>query len=306
MVTKPYISTVIVGRNDNYGVDFLGRISTFVRSLDYQCAAYPDLMEIVIVEWNPPEDRPRLAELLPSPKNLPVRVITVDPSVHAKFGTSVPLLEWPAKNTGARRASGEFLLITNPDILFSEPMIDFFANRSLDPDCFYRTDRYDFHSDGIQNIDCKQYVDFACEHTFQAHCLGKTISVTGTRTWWDFPRSSPQSDSLHRARLDNIQFSLHTNASGDFMLLHRDALDKMGGLYNSIDYRWHNDSYSMIRMHFAGLQQQLLTVPLCIFHQHHERKGADVPWDPMLGLAAQVPGAADWGLADQTLTEIKL
>jgi len=233
--------------------------------------------------------------MLPAVTNITVRIITVDSAVHDELGASIPLLEMLGKNTGARRASGEFLLITNPDIVFSKPMIDFFATRSLDPNCFYRADRYDFHSEGINHIQCQDYVDFACSHTFQAHCLAGSISVTGAGTLWDLPRSSP------------VPGGLHTNASGDFMLLHRDALDRMGGLYTSIDYRWHNDSYSVIRMHFAGLRQQCLTVPLCTFHQHHERNGADVAWDPVVALQrGQAPGPRDWGLADRTLTEIEL
>jgi hypothetical protein len=51
---RPYISIVVVGRNDDYGGDFLKRISTFARSLGRQVSKHPGLIELVVVEWNPP------------------------------------------------------------------------------------------------------------------------------------------------------------------------------------------------------------------------------------------------------------
>ena len=46
MKIKPYVSVVIVGRNDGYGEDFLTRINTFVRSLDHQVREHADLFEL--------------------------------------------------------------------------------------------------------------------------------------------------------------------------------------------------------------------------------------------------------------------
>jgi len=37
---KPYISFVAVGRNDNYGHNFLGRFQNFVSNLEYLCEKY--------------------------------------------------------------------------------------------------------------------------------------------------------------------------------------------------------------------------------------------------------------------------
>ena len=43
-MADPYISVVIVARNDNYGENFLLRLNTFVRSLDYQVKNYPGIL----------------------------------------------------------------------------------------------------------------------------------------------------------------------------------------------------------------------------------------------------------------------
>ena len=168
-MNDPYISVVIVGRNDNYGVNFLSRINTFVRSLDHQVRNYPNLVELVVVEWNPLDDRPGLKDALVPVNNLDLRIITVPPDVHNSIGHPNPVLEFQGKNVGIRRARGKFVLVTNPDIVFTQELIDEFGKRQLDSNCFYRTDRYDFVSDGIESIEPENYIKFACEHAFDAH-----------------------------------------------------------------------------------------------------------------------------------------
>jgi hypothetical protein len=48
-----------------------------------------------------------------------------------------------AKNVGIRRARGEFVLATNPDLLFSNALFAFLASAALRADCMYRIDRHD-------------------------------------------------------------------------------------------------------------------------------------------------------------------
>ena len=118
-MTTPYLSVVIVGRNDDYGVNFLDRINTFIRSLDYQVRNYPNLIELVVVEWNPLADRAPLKDVLVKTNNLDIKIITVPAEVHDKIGHPSPVLEYYGKNVGIRRAKGQFVLTTNPDILFT-------------------------------------------------------------------------------------------------------------------------------------------------------------------------------------------
>ena len=82
-MTTPYLSVVIVGRNDDYGVNFLERLNTFVRSLDHQVRNYSDLIELVVVEWNPLDDRAPLKDVIVNTNNLNLRIITVPPEIHA-------------------------------------------------------------------------------------------------------------------------------------------------------------------------------------------------------------------------------
>ncbi len=59
-----------------------------------------------------------------------------------------------AKNAGIRRARGRFVLATNIDIIFSDELVGFLAERKLEPRRMYRIDRHDVMSDvPIDGID---------------------------------------------------------------------------------------------------------------------------------------------------------
>jgi len=301
-MTTPYISIVIVGRNDNYGVNFMERLNTFIRSLDHQTKQYPDLIELVIVEWNPLADYEPLKNVIYQPANYPVRIITVPPKVHDSIGNSAPVLEFWGKNVGIRRAQGEFVLVSNPDILFTNELIDHLATRQLVKDAVYRTDRYDYHGEGLENLNEDQYIPFALSHTFKAHIFPETVPVTDTESFDQLPRSL---NPTH----------IFTNASGDFILSAKENFIKSYGLAWENDVtRGHVDSFSMFRLLRVGqLQRQLVFVaPLCIFHMDHPRKVNNIPWQPNIAEATtQWPAwfadpswfQDNWGMSDKQLVE---
>jgi hypothetical protein len=88
--------------------------------------------------------------------------VVVPRSVHTVFGLEklsdaekggISFHEYPAKNVGIRRAIEDghrWVLVTNPDVLFSESLVEWLSGEaSLAPaeDVFYRLDRYDFLSE---------------------------------------------------------------------------------------------------------------------------------------------------------------
>jgi hypothetical protein len=143
---------VATARNDDHGGRLLHRMQLFVDSLISQCNRYGVDAELLLVEWNPPEDRPRLAEALRWPANTGrcgVRIIEVPHSVHVRLrhADRLPLFQMIAKNVGIRRARGAYVLATNIDLLFSNELMAFIARRELEPGFLYRVDRYDVESD---------------------------------------------------------------------------------------------------------------------------------------------------------------
>jgi hypothetical protein len=151
-VSEPYLSVVVAARNDNHGGDMLARMQAFLDCWIAQAQRYGIPSEIVVVEWNPPADRPRLREVLSWPVDLSpcdIRFVDVPREVHERFPhpAAIPLHQMIAKNAGIRRARGKFVLVTNIDIIFSPAMMRWMAERRLEPGTMYRMDRLDIAND---------------------------------------------------------------------------------------------------------------------------------------------------------------
>lgn len=298
MTQQPYVSVVIVGRNDNYGADFVTRINTFVRSLDHQVRAKAMLWELVVIDWNPVPAEESLTKVIAPTHHLTVRVVTVPKELHDRTGSTAPLLEFHAKNVGIRRARGDFVLVANPDILFTQALIDKISEQRLRTDTVYRTDRYDFVAQGISDVASDDLLDFALDNAFVVHAMYGEASVSvpidpDQRNWTELPGSRIQPGIWH------------TNGCGDFMLAARETFFTVRGLYETLAHRWHVDSISLMRFAAAKLHQHVFTAPLCVFHQHHDRRDQDVAFQDLdVAALARRSGDTAWGLRDQDLPEI--
>ena len=136
MSSRPYISFVVISRNDNHGGDLTKRMQIFVTALITQCERHEIDSELIIVEWNPPSDKKSLEEELEWPqkrKFCKVRIIEVPAELHKtlKSAESLPLFQMIGKNVGIRRARGEFLLATNIDIIFPNEFFAFLKQNKL-------------------------------------------------------------------------------------------------------------------------------------------------------------------------------
>jgi hypothetical protein len=120
----------------------------FVDAFINQCRRHQVPAELILVEWNPPEGQPKLAEALAWPAithPCEVRIIEVGPELHRRYrhAAALPLYQMIAKNAGIRRARGEFILATNIDVILSDELMHFIASRRLQKGRLYRVDRTD-------------------------------------------------------------------------------------------------------------------------------------------------------------------
>lgn len=296
---NPYLSFIVAARNDNYGGNFLHRMQVFINVLLSLWDKHGLDAELIIVEWNPPEDRPRLKDALTWPKCLKpgtVRIIEVPSEIHHRLPHSdrMPMFEYIAKNVGIRRARGEFVLTTNPDLLYSEALIKFLATRRLSKHCFYRIDRYDVALEVPLDMPTKKQLRFCAKHAFrvatvngtvpiQKFCLHNILSklrrileyakdpVQFSAKCLDFCRKVWKSRT-HQAQASNFpsKLRLHTNASGDFFLMARQHWHKIRGYP---EFKTHSfiDGYACFLASSLGLEQIVLKDPLRIYHQEHDR-----------------------------------
>ena len=59
---NPYLSIVICSRNDNHGGNMLRRMQVSISGLLEQLEKHRIESELILVDWNPPADKPLLKE----------------------------------------------------------------------------------------------------------------------------------------------------------------------------------------------------------------------------------------------------
>jgi hypothetical protein len=179
--TRPYLSVIVTSRNDDHGGNLLKRMQYFVDGWLYQAKKFDLPCELIIVEWNPPPERPPLAEALrwADPGPCTVRIMEVPRRIHHRFKTAdrLPLFQFIAKNAAIRRARGDYLLCTNIDILFSDEMMAFLAARRLRPDRIYRNDRYDVPFDIPAGLTIPQILEFCARNVLRVNRRSVTIHL---------------------------------------------------------------------------------------------------------------------------------
>jgi hypothetical protein len=180
---EPYISLVVTARNDDHGGNLLGRMQAFVSGWIAQACRYNIASEIIIVEWNPPQDRVRLAEALHWPAEMgpcQVRFVEVPPEVHRRFAhaEALPLYQMIAKNAGIRRARAPFVLVTNIDILFSSELARFLGERRLEAGRMYRMDRHDVMSQVPVDAPLEEQLDYCRSHLIRINVREGTYNVS--------------------------------------------------------------------------------------------------------------------------------
>ncbi len=189
LIPEPLLSVVATSRNDNHGENLLRRTQIFVSGFIDQCKQHGLAGELILVDWNPPTDRPKLAEVLSWPAETSpcqVRLIQVPPELHSRLRHSaeLPLFQMIAKNVGIRRARGRFVVATNIDILFSDELIRFIAAGKLEPGRMYRIDRHDVMPDVPLDASMEDRLEYCRTHLVRINTVDGSFDVApdGRRT----------------------------------------------------------------------------------------------------------------------------
>lgn len=285
---KTHLSFVCVSRNDNHGGNALERLVYSCKNFVRQSEKFKIPCEYLVVEWNPPQNKPRLIEALKSKIRssnwTKIKVITVPRSTHNKFDYSenLPLFQMIGKNVGIRRASGEFILSSNIDILLSDRLFIESQPSHLEKGVIYRSNRLDLANEIVkEEFSEKSAFRFAT----RLNVMPNTIQLgSGSEILSSYRGSVPTVRSQKRKIFKNkIQmglgrvfsknlkdkFPLHTNACGDFHLLDRQSWDRLGG-YSEINlYSFHIDSLFMYSALSLGIYSIVFPPPLYHFHIDH-------------------------------------
>ena len=264
------LTIVTTSRNDDHGHNLTGRTQRHIDNLAEQADTFSIPIEYILVEWNPPDDHPPITDAVDMHPETPFwhpRVITVPPDLHYTFQNSgkIPLYQMIAKNVGIRRATGEFILCTNIDIIIPDDLFAFITSPLLSPSAIYRTDRIDVGPD----------VPAAGKDAIQEYCRSHILR-RNTPTSIDDYSLTPFWRYLHRARnafKHRVGWYIYqipkcyTLASGDFQLLHRDEWMNLRGYPEMPVFSIHIDSLFQIQAHYSGMREVILPYPT--YHIEH-------------------------------------
>ncbi len=303
-MSKYYISFIVATRNDDHGGNMSYKNQYFVDRWSYLTKKFNLSSELIIVEWNPPDNRPKLVDQIKLPKlnnDQKIKFITIPNSVHKKFKNSDKLnfFQMIAKNVGIRKAEGEFILCTNIDIIFSDEIFEFFSKKKLKSNIIYRTDRYDVDFDEFENVKInsnqldnnltfihksnfsidiknkkKYYVKFGWGSIYQA--IKRYLSKDNYNTN-SIPLSTNKLKKETKTILQhffrsiknfNSNRKIHTNACGDFTLCSKNIWLECGGYYEFEGYSFHIDSLFLWSGYFKKFNFETLSYK--IFHINHK------------------------------------
>jgi hypothetical protein len=175
---------VVTARNDNHGENMLGRMQASLDSWIEQAQRYDIPSEIVVVEWNPPGDRPPLKDALRWPQSTSpcaVRFVEVPREEHDEIphAKAIHLHQMIGKNVGIRRARGQFVLATNIDIIYSAQLMQFFAQRRLERGVMYRIDRHDVDKNIPPDATLDQLLAYCRSHIIQVSAREGSWKTSG-------------------------------------------------------------------------------------------------------------------------------
>lgn len=276
---SPKLTVVAATRNDEHGGNQTARTQLFINGLADQADRFKIPVELLLVEWNPPADRPPLVEAHTWRRSewFQPKVITVSRELHSAIPHSdgLPLFQMIAKNAGIRRAGAQFVLATNIDILLSDELFQSFK-RALKPNALYRVDRLDVEAD-LDRKPLPSPAEVRALPWIRAHRQDGAYYPEGKREpWYAAARSTINRtiwNTLHGGPLPD----LFTFACGDFTLTTKDVWESMRGYPEWPMYSFHLDSLALVLAHRAGIEMVNLAPPQVAHHLEH---GAGSGWTP--------------------------
>ncbi|MFX0134187.1 MAG: hypothetical protein ACFFDN_11135 [Candidatus Hodarchaeota archaeon] len=285
----PYITFVVSARNDKHGKNFLHRLQIFINGLVGLSQENNLDFELIIVEWNPPKNNPRLKDSIIWPKNLKpntIRIIEVPNEIHKSLPNSdkISLFQYSAKNVGIHRARGDYIIATNADIFFSEELIKFLSSKKLSKSCFYRINRYDVSGLIPMNLSLENQLEFCSKKAFSVFMPNGIVWLKFIPHLWSlitsyyfrlkrfiFSFRSYQGKFVISSKKSSIpHYNLHIYASGDFFLMAKEHWYEIRG-YPQLGSHNYIDSYPCFMADTIGLKQIVLKSPLRIYHMDHKR-----------------------------------
>jgi hypothetical protein len=292
-----YLSLVTANRLDGYGSNQVARIKLHVEYLrEFTQRYWTNLKwEYVVVDYNPPSKDATLSrsKLFEGIDN--IRFIEVEQENVRVFDLHLAL------NLGVKHSKGKFIVITNFDIFLDREIYEFISLKEINSKTSYYADRYDLNWDESKlNLELLKFKskDFSGLHgegivqyrhgtDESLQFATSTSRVHGSRIRWFenqkrkialspkylkwlikiYKKLQISKKTKSQIMQDVIsKLSLHTNASGDFILVSKEMFQKVGGFNTSLDNYWHKDSELLLRLISVGVRHGTFIDGIKVYH----------------------------------------
>ena len=245
------LSAVVISRNDNYGGNLADRATYCLNSL------IDTFDEVFYIDWNSPthsllydiEDR------LTKKGNLEHIVIT--PEVASMFTNNDPhaqvCCETLARNIGIRRATGDYIVSTNIDVI--APKRDHLekAINELDKNTFYTISR--------RHVEWKDIEKFH----------GGERKYSDWKALRDHLIENSEERKYDEKVVDGDDYSI-INCCGDFQLAHKDIWHEIKGFEEELIYVLYSDTNVQKKVIKHGFNLKAIYSP-ALFHIFHGKGG---------------------------------
>ena len=310
-----YLSIIAASRNDNHGGKLDERTNAFIQSLAKNCKKYKIHSELILIEWNQIPDTKTLSERIKLISNeyLSSKIVTVNQDHHLKFPNSdrLKFYQMIAKNVGIRRASGEFILATNIDVIINQNLYKFISQKKLKKKTIYRCNRhcidYDYN-DNYDDAHLDQFTKFIDKKYYSLDVITNekyyvySSPLKYLQYFFDFIFTQKYNFIFKKITLKKLiiffkqkfakkfvyiskkiffyfrnikifQKKLFTNACGDFTLLDKDSWLDLRGYCELPIYSWHLDSLLLWEARFKKYKFFDFHHKYYIYHMNHFSSG---------------------------------
>ena len=264
---NPYLSIVIVGRNDNFSKGFEKRAQNFLSVIENYTYEVPLAdFEIVFVDYATPIEEKPLSEVMKIENPLfreKVHFIKVPLKTHhmltQKLNQTLSFYEYIAKNIGVRRANGTFILTTNPDDILPIDFFEMISRKDFTDGLLYRSMRWSCKEDTEEHMtvnDIEELLKSPWDVKHQDLSMRCPTNIKKTVWFTD---------------IQTLEKEAWSAGAGDFLMLSKDMWDVIHG-FNEYPGNANVDALFLGKlMSFVpGYVRTFIRSP--IIHQYHPRR----------------------------------
>jgi hypothetical protein len=247
------LSAIVVCRNDNYGGDLASRATYCLNSL------IDTFDEVILIDWNSPNNHPLLWDIKDNIQNKGnLKHIVITPEIASLLTNNDPHAqvcnEVLGRNIGIRRATGDYIVSTNIDVIAPRrDELKTAIKNDLNDKTFYTISRR--HT---------EWKDIEAFH-------GGERKYSEWRGLREHLIENSEERKYEETVVEGDNYSI-INCCGDFQLAHRDIWHEIRGFEEELIYVLYSDTNVQKKAIKHGFELKAIYSP-ALFHIYHGKGG---------------------------------